>query len=130
MIFKVRFYRAISFPSFFFSDRGKLDLLLALDEWIVLFRATHTANKLGFQFNLHCKRRGNSVAIGVEMKITLGMMNRSLYIPLVALFRCYLRSPLIQIRTQSRPKKKKKRKQFLDIVNNFTSKREIVFTTK
>lgn len=55
------FYRAVSFSS---PIEESLDLLLALDEWIVLFRATHTANKLGFnQFNLHCKRRGNRVAI-------------------------------------------------------------------
>lgn len=59
------------------------------------------------------------MAIGVEMKITLGMMNRPLYIPLVALFRCYLRSPLIQIRSRLNRAQKKK-KEFLDIANDIS----------
>lgn len=60
------------------------------------------------------------MAIGVEMKITLGMMNRPLYIPLVALFRCYLRSPLIQIRSRLNRAPKKKKKEFLDIANDIS----------
>lgn len=60
------------------------------------------------------------MAIGVEMKITLGMMNRPLYIPLVALFRCYLRSPLIQIRSRLNRAQKKKKKEFLDIANDIS----------
>lgn len=60
------------------------------------------------------------MAIGVEMKITLGMMNRPLYIPLVALFRCYLRSPLIQIRSRLNRAPKKKKKEFLHIANDIS----------
>lgn len=60
------------------------------------------------------------MAIGVEMKITLGMMNRPLYISLVALFRCYLRSPLIQIRSRLNRAPKRKKKEFLDIGNDIS----------